>query len=85
MNDGTQKTHSKFANSQRDTIKLPKKILAKIFLPQKIPKSKILNPPKSFDHPGHSKSGVLPTPPPPAPELKLQKVLKSISYCELKG
>ena len=45
-----------------------KKILAKIFLPQKISKSKIL------------------TLPPPAthPELKLQKVLKSISYCELK-
>ena len=52
----------------------PKKILAKIFLPKKIPKSKISNPPKSFD-PGHLKSGV----PPPPPELKLQKIIKSIS------
>ena len=48
-----------------------------MFLPKKIPKSKILNPQKSFD-PGHLKSRV--THP---PELKLQKVLKSISYCEL--
>ena len=48
---------------------------------QKISKSKILNPPKSFDHPGHLKSGV--PPPLPPPELRLQKVLKSISYCEL--
>ena len=39
-----------------------KKILAKISLPKKIPKSKILNLKKSFDHPGHLKSGV---PPPP--------------------
>ena len=55
-----------------------KKILAKIFLPKKIPKSKILNPQKSFDHPCHLKSGV------PTPELKLQKVLTSISlYYEL--
>ena len=50
---------SKFANSQRDTIKLPKKILAKIFLPKKIPKLKILNPKKS---PGHLKYGVPPLP-----------------------
>ena len=48
-----------------------------MFLPKKIPKSKILNPQKSFD-PGHLKSRV--THP---PELELQKVLKSISYCEL--
>ena len=38
------------------------KILAKIFLPQKIPKSKISNPKKSFHHPCHLKSGVLPPP-----------------------
>ena len=50
-------------------------VLAKILLPKKIPKSKILNPKNSFD-PGHLKSGVHP------PELKLQNVLKSISYCE---
>ena len=34
----------------------PKKILAKIFLPKKIPKSKISNPKKSFDHLCHLKS-----------------------------
>ena len=39
-----------------------KKILAKIFLPKKIPKSKILNPKKSFDHPCHLKSEVTPPP-----------------------
>ena len=33
-----------------------KKILAKIFLPKQIPKSKISNPKKSFDHPCHLKS-----------------------------
>ena len=31
-----------------------------IFLPQKIPESKIPNPKKSFDHPRHLKSGVPP-------------------------
>ena len=77
-----RKTHSKFPNSQRDTTNLAinqatKKILAKIFLPKKVPKSKILNPKKSFDLPGHLKSGV-----PHPPELKLQKVLKSISKLE---
>ena len=56
-----------------------KKILAKIFLPKKLAKSKILKPKKSFDHPCHLKSGV-----PHPPELKLQKVLTSISlYYEL--
>ena len=35
-------------------------ILAKIFLPKKIPIAKILNPKKSFDHPCHLKSGVPP-------------------------
>ena len=34
-----------------------------IFLPKKIPESKISNPKKSFDHPHHFKSGV----PPPSP------------------
>ena len=58
-------------------IKLPKKILAKIFLPKKIPEIENFKPQKSFG-PGHLKSGV-----PPSPELKLQKVLKSISYCEI--
>ena len=38
------------------TPSYPKKILAKIFLPKKIPKSKISNPQKSFDHPCHLKS-----------------------------
>ena len=36
------------------------KILAKIFLPRKILKSKISNPQKSLDHPGHLKSRVPP-------------------------
>ena len=36
-----------------------------IFLPQKIPESKISNPKKSFDHPRHLKSGVPPWGPPP--------------------
>ena len=44
------------------SIKLPQKILAKILLPKKIPKSKISNLKRSFDHPCHLKSGV---PPPP--------------------
>ena len=39
------------------------KILAKIFLPKKIPKPKISNPKTSFDHPCHLKSGVAPTMP----------------------
>ena len=43
-------------------IKLPQKYLPKYSCPKEIPKSKILNPRKSFDHPCHLKSGV---PPPP--------------------
>ena len=35
-----------------------------IFLPKKLPESKISNPKKSFDHPRHLKSGVPPPPPP---------------------
>ena len=47
------------------------------------------NPQKSFDHPGPleiwNTTPNHPSPPlPPLPELKLQKVLKSISFCELK-
>ena len=42
-----------------------KKLLAKIFLTKKIPKSKISNPQKPCDHPCHSKSGVPSHPPPP--------------------
>ena len=49
------------------------------------------NPQKSFDHPGpleiwNTTFNPPPPPPPlsPLPELKLQKVLKSISFCELK-
>ena len=38
--------------------KKKKKNLATIFLPQKIPTSKISKPQKSFDHPCHFKSGV---------------------------
>ena len=45
-------------------IKLPQKYLPKYSCPKEIPKSKILNPRKSFDHPCHLKSGV---PPPPFP------------------
>ena len=45
-------------------IKPPKKNTCQIFLPKKIPESKISNPQKSFDHPRHLKSGV-PSPPPP--------------------
>ena len=52
-----------------------KKYFPKFSYPKKIPKPKILNPQKSFDA-GHLKSGV-------PPKLKLQKVPKSISYCEL--
>ena len=47
-------------------IKLPQKYLPKYSCPKEIPKSKILNPRKSFDHPCHLKSGV---PPPPVPCL----------------
>ena len=39
---------------------LPKIILAKTFLPKKIPKSNISNRKKSFDHPRRLKSGVPP-------------------------
>ena len=74
MIDGTEARHNEFGYKSS----YQKKYLPKFSYPKKIPKSKILNPPKSFD-PGHLKSGV-----PPLPELKLQKVLKSISYCELK-
>ena len=42
----------------------PKKILAKIFLPQKVQKQEISNLKKSFDHPCHLKSGVIFPPPP---------------------
>ena len=38
------------------------KIPGKIFLPKKIPKSKISYPKKSFDHPRHSKSCGVPNP-----------------------
>ena len=38
------------------------KILAKFSYPNKSPESKILNPPKPFDHPCHLKSGVPPSP-----------------------
>ena len=38
-----------------------------IFVPKKIPESKISNPKKSFDHPRHLKS---PVPPPPPPGQK---------------
>ena len=73
MIDGTEKPIRSLQT--RSAIR---RIWLYIKLPQKIPKSKTLNPPKSFD-PGHLKSGV-----PPPPELKLQKVLKSsYSYCEL--
>ena len=41
-------------------------------MPKKIPKSKISNPPKSFDYPCHLKSGVHPSPPPPCPLLGTQ-------------
>ena len=44
-----------YCNPQKSLLKssYPKKILAKIFLPEKILKSKILNPKKSFDHSCH--------------------------------
>jgi len=79
MIDGTEKPIRSLKTRSAIQSSYQKKILAKIFLTKKIPKSRILNPKKSFDHPGHLKSGV-----PPPPELTLQKFLKSISYCELK-
>ena len=45
------------------------------------------NPQKSFDHPGPLEiwnTTLNPPPLPRLPELKLQKLLKSISFCELK-
>ena len=48
----------------------PKKITCQIFLPQKIPESKISSPKKSFSYPYHSKSGVPPNPP-RVPTLRL--------------
>ena len=44
-----------------------------MFLPKKFPKSTILNPQKSFDHPGHLKSGV---PPLPNSSYKSSKIYK---------
>ena len=41
-------------------------------MPKKIPKSKISNPPKSFDYPCHLKSGVPPAPSPTFPLLGTQ-------------
>ena len=42
----------------------PQKNTCQIFLPKKIPESKLSDPKKSFDHPRHLKSGVPPPPPP---------------------
>ena len=68
MIDGTEQ----FANWQRDKTNLAinqatTKILAKIFLSKKIPKSKISNPKKSFDHPGPLKIWSTTPPRPPSP------------------
>ena len=46
-----------------DCFEYPQKIPAKIFQPKNIPKSKMSNPKKTFDHPCRLKSGV-PFPPP---------------------
>ena len=84
MIDGTEKPIRSLQTINQAT----KKILAKIFLPKKITNSKMSNPQKSFDHPGPLEIwNTTPNPPPPLPplpELKLQKVLKSFSFCELK-
>ena len=53
-----------------------KKYMPKFSYPNKIPKSKISNPTKSFDHPCHLKSGE--PPPPPSP-----KALINTSYWPL--
>ena len=46
-----------------------------IFLPKKIPESKLSNPKKSFNHPCHLKSGV---PPPPSREVNLSLLAVSL-------
>ena len=51
-----------------------KKICQNSPLPPKIPKSKISNPKKSFDHPCHLKSGVPPPPHPAGTQTSLQSV-----------
>jgi len=48
-----------------------------IFLPKKIPESKISNPKKSFDHPRHLKSGV---PPWAWGTLNMQRSLRSAAW-----
>ena len=53
-----------------------------IFLPKKIPQSKISNPKKSFYHPRHLKSGV---PPMGTKDIHIHSVVKKLSLakCEL--
>ena len=60
LNDITITNLQIILNAQKNPYlnKAAKKILAKIFLPKTVPKSKILNPKKSFHHPCHLKSGV---------------------------
>ena len=60
----------------------PQKNTCQIFLPKKIPKSKISNPKNSLDHPRHLKSGV---PPPPLVQgiLHPEYFLKNVN-CEIR-
>ena len=56
----TKNTPQKKKKKNPTYTELPKIILAKTFLPKKIPKSNISNQKKSFDHPRRLKSGVPP-------------------------
>ena len=64
LNDITRRIETLVFNTQKTPYfnQATQKILAKIFQPKKIQKSKISTPKKSFDHPCHLNSGV---PPPP--------------------
>ena len=82
INSSPPRTHSKFANSQRDTTNLAKKTsyqenTSQNFPTQKIPKIENFKPPKILRS---SWSLEIWSTPPRPPELKLQKVLNKRDF-----
>ena len=67
LNDITRRIETLVFNTQKTPYfnQATQEILAKIFQPKKLQKSKISTPQKSFDHSCHLKSGAPPPPPPP--------------------
>ena len=60
LNDITQKIETLVSNSPKKLNQATQKITCQNFPTQKIPKSKLSNPQKSFDHPCYLKSGESP-------------------------